>query len=186
MTDAADGTPGLPGPGGDRDPRAPGTGATIAAPPPDTAALRFARVRDRVHGRFPAWLQRIIPATAVGFAALSSFTYAIDLALLALGFDVLGLPYPVAVTIGYVVAFGLAFLLNRWLNFQSHGHVGRQSGRYLLTVIANYVFFILLLASTLESLGVHFLLARLIAGACEAIFMYTMLRFFVFRLKRYH
>lgn len=145
-----------------------------------TAAGRFAALRDRVHATLPGWLGRLVPATAVGFAALSAFTYAVDLLVLAVGFDVLGLPYPVAVTLGYVIAFGLAFLLNRWLNFQVHGHVGRQTGSYVLTVVANYLLFILLLASTLEAVGVHYLLARLVAGACEAVFMYLMMRFVVF------
>ena len=161
----------------DRDPTTPD--AT-----PDTAAARFARIRNRVHGWLPGWLGRVVPPTAIGFAALSSFTYAVDLSVLWLGFEVFRLPYPVAVSIGYVIAFGLAFLLNRWLNFQSQGHVGRQTGRYLLTIIANYVFFILLLATTLEALGVQFLVARLIAGACEAVFIYTMMRLYIFRTRR--
>ncbi|MDO5740517.1 MAG: GtrA family protein [Ornithinimicrobium sp.] len=121
----------------------------------------------------------------MGFAALSTLTYAIDLGLLAVAFDVLRLPYPAAVTLGYVVAFGLAFVLNRVLNFQSHGNVQRQTGRYLLTVVANYVLFILLLSTTLEAIGVQFLAARLIAGACEAVFIYLMMRVYVFRIKRY-
>ena len=154
------------------------------ATPALSAADRFARLRDRVHGLLPTWVRRVVPATAVGFAVLSSFTYAVDLMILALAYDVLRLPYPVAVTIGYVIAFGLSFLLNRWLNFQVHGHVGRQTGRYVLTVVANYVLFILLLASTLEYLGVQFIAARLIAGACEAVFMYLMMRGFVFRPGR--
>lgn len=102
-----------------------------------------------------------------------------------MAFDVLRLPYPAAVTLGYVVAFGLAFVLNRVLNFQSHGNVQRQTGRYLLTVVANYVLFILLLSTTLEAIGVQFLAARLIAGACEAVFIYLMMRVYVFRIKRY-
>lgn len=76
-------------------------------------------------------------------------------------------------------------MLNRWLNFQSHGPVGAQTGRYVLTVLANYLLFILVLSSTLQALGVNYLLARLVAGACEAVFMYLMMRTFVFRLKTY-
>ncbi|WP_298752693.1 GtrA family protein [uncultured Serinicoccus sp.] len=138
-----------------------------------------------MHARLPAPVGRLVPETAVGFAAISGTTYAIDLTLLAVLFDVLRWPYPLAVTTGYVVAFGLAFLLNRWLNFQSHGPLGRQTGRYVVTVLANYVLFILALSTTLEWLGVQYLAARLVAGACEAVFMYLMMRSFVFRLKRY-
>lgn len=148
------------------------------------AADRFEALRDRVHGLLPGRVRRLVPATAVGFAAISSFTYAVDLVLLAVLFDVVGAPYPVAVTVGYVTAFGLAFVLNRWLNFRSHGSVTRQTGRYVVTVVANYVLFILLLSTTLEAVGVHFLAARLLAGACEAVFMYLMMRFVVFRAAR--
>ena len=160
-------------------------GAVPAARAPGPAAARFAHVRDRVHSALPRALRALVPATAIGFAALSSLTYAVDLAVLGVAHTVLDLPYPLAVTIGYVIAFGLAFVLNRWLNFQSHGHVGRQTGRYVLTVVANYVFFILLLASTLDAIGVHFLVARLLAGACEAVFMYLMMRLYIFRMRRY-
>lgn len=155
----------------------------LPAAPERSAADRFAVLRDRVHDRLPAWLRRLVPATAVGFAALNAFTYGVDLALLSLGFDVLGIPYPVAVTIGYVVALSLAFVLNRWLNFQVTGHVGRQGGRYVLTAVANYTLFILLLASTLEAVGVNYLTARLVAGACEAVFMYVMMHLVVFRTR---
>ncbi|AXH98033.1 GtrA family protein [Ornithinimicrobium avium] len=132
----------------------------------------------------PGWARELVPATAVGFAALSAFTYGVDLVLLGVGFDLLGLPYPVAVTLAYAVALALAFVLNRRLNFQVGGHVGRQTARYVLSVLANYALFILLLASTLEAVGVNYLLARLTAGACEAVFMYLMMRLVVFRQRR--
>ncbi|MFK5635257.1 MULTISPECIES: GtrA family protein [unclassified Ornithinimicrobium] len=155
----------------------------LSTGPAVTAATRFAALRDAGHALLPAWLGRLVPATAIGFAVLSSLTYAIDLLVLAVLFDGLALPYPVAVTGGYLVAFTLAFVLNRWLNFQSHGSVGRQSQRYVLTVAANYVLFILLLATTLEALGVQYLVARLVAGAGEAVFMYLMMRFVIFRQR---
>lgn len=157
----------------------------LPAPTGSSAADRFARARLRVHGALPARVRRIVPETAIGFAAISSFTYAVDLTILYVLDSVLGVLYPAAVTIGYVVAFGLAFVLNRWLNFQSDGPVGRQTGRYVLTVLSNYTFFILGLATLLEWQGVPGIGARLIAGAFEAVYMYLMMRFFVFRIKRY-
>lgn len=150
-----------------------------------TAAERFARLRRRVHGALPRALARVVPETAIGFAAISSLTYAVDLSILYVLDVVLGVPYPLAVTTGYVVAFGLAFVLNRWLNFQSHGPVGRQTGRYVLTVLSNYAVFILGVSTFLEWQGVPGIAARLIAGAGEAIYMYLMMRVYVFRLKRY-
>ncbi|GAA5163736.1 GtrA family protein [Ornithinimicrobium tianjinense] len=153
--------------------------------PRRSAADRFAQLRDRVHAALPGRLRSLVPSTAIGFAVLSSFTYAVDLTILFVLDSVLGVFYPVAVTTGYVVAFGLAFVLNRWLNFRVHGHAGRQTGRYVLTVLSNYLIFILGLAWLLESQGVPGLAARLIAGACEAVYMYLMMRSFVFRPGRH-
>ena len=48
---------------------------------------RFAAVRDAAHALLPRWLARLVPATAIGFAVLSSFTYAVDLLVLALKAD---------------------------------------------------------------------------------------------------
>ncbi|WP_237565630.1 GtrA family protein [Ornithinimicrobium cavernae] len=149
--------------------------------PRRTAAEWFLRGRDAAHAALPARLGHWLPPTAIGYGALSAFTYAVDLALLSLLFDVIAVPYPVAVTTGYAVAFTLSFVLNRWLNFRSHGSVSRQSGRFVVSTVANYLLFILALATTLEWLGVNYLLARLLAGACEAAFMYTMMRFYIFR-----
>lgn len=155
------------------------------APAAPTAAQRFAGLRRGVHGALPPWLRRVLPETAIGFAAISGFTYSVDLTLLYLLDVVVGLYYPVAVTIGYVTAFGLAFVLNRWLNFQSHGPVARQTGRYVLTVLSNYTIFILGVSTFLEWQGVPGIGARLIAGAGEAVYIYVLMRIFVFRTKRY-
>lgn len=125
-----------------------------------------------------------MPTTAIGFGAISLFTYSLDLSILHLVHRELGWPYPVSVTIGYVIAFGLAFVLNRWLNFRAHGHVGAQGGRYVLTVLANYALFIVGVSTVLEWAGVHYLVARVLAGLCEAVFMYLMLRWFVFAFRR--
>lgn len=146
-----------------------------------TAADRFARLRLGIHALLPGPLRRWIPETAIGFALISALTYSVDLTILYLLDRRLGVLYPVAVTTGYLIAFGLAFVLNRWLNFQSHGSVGGQTGRYALTVGSNYLLFILGLATLLEAQGVPGIAARLVAGACEAVYMYLMMRVFVFR-----
>jgi putative flippase GtrA len=59
---------------------------------------------------------------------------------------------PVSITLSYVTASGLSYLLNRSLNFRSHG-----------------------------ALGVNYQLARVAAGLCEAAYMYLAMRWLVFR-----
>ncbi len=113
---------------------------------------------------------------------LNLFTFSVDLGLLTLFYRVIGLPNPVAITISYGTAFTLAFLLNRWFNFRSHAPMGRSGARYVLVVAVNYLAFILGVGSGLVALGgVNYLVARVLAGLCEALWMYCMMRWFVFR-----
>jgi putative flippase GtrA len=121
-----------------------------------------------------------VPPSLLGFGLISGFTFGVDLVLLTIMYGVLGWPSPVAVTLGYAAAFGLSFLLNRWLNFRSHAPVGPQAGRYVAAVAVNYVAFILGVGSGLVALGVQYHVARLVAGACEGVFMYCVMRWIVF------
>ena len=52
---------------------------------------------------------------------------------------------------------------------------------YVVVVVVNYLAFILGVSSLLTALGVDYRFARLGAGACEAVFMYSMMRWVVFR-----
>ncbi|GLZ39000.1 hypothetical protein Acsp05_26240 [Actinokineospora sp. NBRC 105648] len=133
--------------------------------------------------RLPFGLSRIVPASLLGFAVINGFTFAVDLALLTLMHGGLGWPLPVSITIGYVCAFGLSFVLNRAFNFRSHADVGPQVGRYVVVVAVNYLAWILGVGSGLAALGVDYHLARVLAGACEGVYMYCAMRWIVFREK---
>jgi len=145
--------------------------------------VRFDLATATVWRRLPARVRDWVPQTLVGFVAINGFTFSLDLALLALLYDGLGVPHPVAISVGYGVAFTLAFVLNRWLNFHAHGDVGGQVGRYVLVVVLNYTVLILGVGSGLTALGVPFLLARLAAGLAEAVWMYSAMRWWVFRFR---
>ncbi|WP_190823690.1 GtrA family protein [Saccharopolyspora pogona] len=130
--------------------------------------------------RFPAWLRRVVSREFVGFAILGGFTFLIDLAILASLRAWTPLPLPVAVTVSYVFAFGLNFMLNRKVNFRSHAPVGGQVLRYAMVVVCDYGLTIGV-TTGVAALGVDFRLARLVAGACVALFTYTASRRWVFR-----
>lgn len=145
-----------------------------------SAAARFAGFCALVAHRLPVR----VPPNLVGFCLISGTTFAVDLLLLAFLYTVLGWPNGIALTIGYTVAFGLNFLLNRWLNFRSHAPVGPQAGLYAVAVAINYVAFILGVGGGLTALGVQYLLARLLAGMCEAVYMYSVMRWVIFPTRR--
>jgi hypothetical protein len=75
----------------------------------------------------------------------------------------------------------ISYVLNRVLNFRSHDDVGRQFPLYVAVSASNYLIFVLGLTDLLSTLGVYYELSRVIAACCEAVYLYTMLRFVVFR-----
>jgi putative flippase GtrA len=87
----------------------------------------------------------------------------------------------VSITLAYITASGLSYLLNRVFNFRSHSPAGRQVGVYAGVVLVNYLAWILGVGDGLAALGVDYRLARVAAGACEAVYMYAALRWLVFR-----
>jgi putative flippase GtrA len=142
---------------------------------------RFHRLCEGVVARLPLGLDSIVAPTFLGFVVLNSFTFAVDLALLTLLHGGLGAALPVAVTMAYACAFTLSYFLNRILNFRSHGAVGPQFAVYVVVVVVNYLAFILGVSSGLVALGVEYHVARIVAGACEAVYMYSAMRWMVFR-----
>ncbi|MFF2088427.1 GtrA family protein [Nocardia sp. NPDC058176] len=147
-------------------------------------ADRFARWCEAVVARLPWGLDAVVPATLLGFALINSFTFGVDLMLLTAMHGGLGLPIALSITLAYIVAFGLAFVLNRTFNFHSHAPMGKQAAVYAVVVLVNYLAFILGVGSGLTALGLDYHLARLAAGACEAVYMYSAMRWIVFRRKR--
>lgn len=135
----------------------------------------------RVTARLPWGLGRLVAPTLLGFCLINSFTFGVDLVLLVSLRGGLGVPYPVAVTVAYACAFGLSYALNRYFNFRSHAPVGPQLAIYVVVVVVNYLAFILALSTLLTTFGVDYRIARLMAGACEVVYMYCALRWVVFR-----
>ncbi|MGW3471252.1 GtrA family protein [Saccharopolyspora sp. NPDC000995] len=134
--------------------------------------------------RLPAWLRRVVSREFAGFAILGGFTFLIDLAILTSLRAWTPLPLPVAVTVSYVFAFLLNFVLNRTVNFRSHAPVGGQVLRYAMVVACDYGLTIGV-TTGVSALGGDFRLARLFAGACVALLTYTASRWWVFRQEQH-
>jgi putative flippase GtrA len=122
--------------------------------------------------------------TIIGFVVINGCTFLLDLGIVTLTHGVWGWPVPVSVTLGYAIAFSLSFFLNRRFNFRSEAPVGGQVIRYVGVVAVNFLVILLGLTTGLNALGVQYQLARIIAGACEAVFIFCSMRWFVFRAPR--
>jgi putative flippase GtrA len=144
-------------------------------------AERFHEFCVAVVARLPVGFKSVVAPTFLGFALINGFTFGVDLLLLSALHAGLGLALPMAVTGAYACAFALSYYLNRTMNFQSHAPVGPQLVVYVVVVVVNYLTFILGVSSALTALGVDFRLARILAGGCEAVYMYSAMRWVVFR-----
>jgi putative flippase GtrA len=142
---------------------------------------RFHEFCEAVVVRLPFGLRSVIAPTFLGFCLINGLTFGVDLAILTGLHSGLRLPVPIAVTAAYVCAFALSYVLNRSFNFQSHAPVGPQVAIYVVVVVINYLVFILGVTSVLAAIGVHYQLSRLVAGICEAVYMYCAMRWVVFR-----
>jgi putative flippase GtrA len=119
--------------------------------------------------------------TALGYLVINTCTFGLDLTLLVLLHGVLGAPLAVAITASYSTSFAVSYVLNRRYNFRSHGALGGQLRVYVPLVVANYLLMIIGLGDGLTHLGLDYRLARLVAGAGEAVFMFCGMRWLVFR-----
>lgn len=147
----------------------------------ESLADRFHRFCVAVVGRLPLGLNSIVAPTFLGFALINGFTFGVDLILLSGLHAGLGLRVPLAVTVAYACAFTLSYCLNRTMNFGSHAPVGPQFAVYVVVVVVNYLACILAVSSALTAVGLDFRVARILAGCCEAVFMYSAMRWIVFR-----
>jgi putative flippase GtrA len=142
---------------------------------------RFRELCEAFVARLPFGLGSVIAPTFLGFCLINGLTFGVDLAILTGLHSGLRLPVPIAVTAAYVCAFALSYVLNRTFNFQSHAAVGPQVAVYVVVVVVNYLAFILGVTSVLAAIGVQYQLSRILAGICEAVYMYSAMRWVVFR-----
>jgi len=142
---------------------------------------RFAALMTAITRRLPFGLSEVVAPSLVGYLLINLCTFFIDLGLLGLAHGTFRWPIPAAVTLSYGTASVISYVANRILNFRSHDAVGRQFPLYVAVSASNYLIFVLGLTDLLSAVGVYYELSRVIAACCEAVYLYTMLRFVVFR-----
>jgi putative flippase GtrA len=158
------------------------TGTGAAGTP--GAGERYVALMAAIVRRLPFGLDRAVAPNLLGFAVINLCTFSLDLALLTALHGGLGWPVPLSITLSYVTACGVSYVLNRSLNFRSHGALGTQTGIYAVVITVNYLAWILGVGAGLAALGVNYQLARVAAGLCEAAYMYVAMRWLVFRDTR--
>jgi putative flippase GtrA len=145
---------------------------------------QFAAAMTAITRRLPWGLSRVVAPSLVGYLLINLCTFFIDLGLLGLFHGTFGWPLPVAVTLSYGTASVTSYALNRVLNFRSHGYVGKQFLVFAAVSGSNYLIFVLGLTGLLSVAGVYYEFSRVIAACCEAVYLYCMMRWVVFRDSR--
>ncbi len=144
-------------------------------------AARFHSLCVGLVSRLPFGLDAHVAPTVIGFVVLNGCTFALDLILLTALHGLLGVRLSIAVTVAYACAFAVSFAVNRTLNFRSHGPMAAQAAVYVVVVAVNYLAFILGVTTGLAAMGVEYHVARVLGGVCEAVYMYSAMRWLVFR-----
>jgi putative flippase GtrA len=142
---------------------------------------RYAAAMTAITRRLPFGLSQVVAPSLLGYLLINLCTFFLDLTVLAIAHGVLKWPLPVSVTLSYGTASATSYVLNRVLNFRSHGALGTQVPVYVAVTLSNYLIFVLGLTDLLAAVGVFFELARVIAAVCEAAYLYCMMRWVVFR-----
>jgi putative flippase GtrA len=141
----------------------------------------YAAAMTAITRRLPFGLSNVIEPNMLGYLLINLCTFGIDLGLLGLLHGKERLPIPIAVTISYGTASLISYVLNRVFNFRSHAGVGRQLPVFVAVSASNYLIFVLGLTDLLSAVGVYYELARILAACCEAVYLYCMMRWVVFR-----
>lgn len=86
----------------------------------------------------------------------------------------------VTMTLLYLVGASIGFLANRRFTFRHDGHIGSTGVRYLLVQVAGYLLNLVLLLLFVDWSGFPHQIVQAIAIVVVAIFLFIMLRVFVF------
>ena len=102
---------------------------------------------------------------------------AVNIGLLYFLTDTLGIWYIFSAVLAFAVAFVVSFGFQKFWTFEDHSTDGMhgQAAAYLLVALVNLGVNTALIYGFVEFLGIHYLLAQIIAGiiiACESFFVY--------------
>lgn len=145
---------------------------------------RFAAAMTAITRHLPFGLSEAVAPSLVGYLLINLCTFFLDLGVLGLFHGTFRWPIPAAVTLSYGSASAVSYVLNRVLNFRSHENVGRQFPLFAAVSASNYLVFVLGLTDLLSASGVYYELSRVIAACCEAVYLYCMMRWVIFRDTR--
>ncbi len=123
---------------------------------------------------------RVPGRSLLRFAITGGASVVLDTGLLALLHGVLRVWLPAAVLLAVAIAFVFNFALNRLWSFGSSAPIGPQLLRYLILGGANWIFSVVGV-SGLATIGLHYLVAKMVVLLVASGLNYIGYRLWVFR-----
>ncbi|MFJ4224660.1 GtrA family protein [Microbacterium sp. NPDC089695] len=120
---------------------------------------------------------------AVRYLMVGGFCFVVDVFLLWLAHDVLGVPLPIATTVAFLASFAVTYTAQRVIAFASDSRVVPSVARYTALVAFNTV------ATTgivwaVDALGAGWLTGKVIAVVATTVWNYFAYRHWVFSERR--
>ncbi len=111
----------------------------------------------------------------------------INVAIIAVGTQTLGLPYPVAAGGTCLITIPLSYLLHRWISFKVPGPASwREFGRFLTAQLSQFALGFVLMAAIIEGLGWRPWIAMAFASLILAAFGFVASSAWVFGVWQRH
>jgi putative flippase GtrA len=133
----------------------------------------------------PHALARFWGNSVVRYLAVGGFCFIVDVGLLWLAHDVLGVPLAIATPLAFLASFAVTYTMQRVVTFASDSRVVPSVGRYTALVVFNT------LATTaivwgLNGLGGGWLVGKVVAVIATTVWNYFIYRYWVFARVRRH
>ena len=129
--------------------------------------------------RLRATARRLWDHSAVRYLLVGGFCFVVDVALLWLAHDVLGVPLAIATPVSFLASFAVTYTLQRVVAFASDSKVVPSVARYTALVVFNT------LATTgivwaIDEAGAGWLLGKVVAVVATTVWNYFAYRYWVF------
>jgi putative flippase GtrA len=95
--------------------------------------------------------------------------------------DICGVDYLLSNMAGYATGLLVSFILNKYRNFRSSGHLGKEFVLFLLSFGVAYAANLAALVFSVEMLRIDAFLSQILSGAFYTVIFYILMKHFVFQ-----
>lgn len=161
----------------------------LSAPTSWTEDIRIVRqngyVTDSIAARGTRRRRGLWQHSAVRYLVTGGFCFLIDVGLLWLAHEVLGIPLPIATAGAFLLSFVVTYTLQRVVAFGGDSRVAPSALRYVLLVLVNTA------ATTaivwvFSELGAEWIVGKVTAVVCTTVWNYFAYRYWVFAPGKEH